>query len=182
MAGSERSERARLKASLRKLNQLSPAALVREDLHPRDLGFRSGLPYFEKTLWLFRGLERGKLAKLPLVHVTIVADHAERALAQFNEILRFTGAGLPNPHEVRNHLIAAARDYYGELHDELSILIAHGPGQQEHLVRAPWYAGMPFAALMLAMIVAGVIAAYDYGLFGSAPQNIMDSLHDISHL
>jgi hypothetical protein len=53
------------------------------------------------------------------------------------------------------------------------MLIAHAPGQQEHLARAPWYAGMPLAAIMLAMVAAGVIAAYDYGLLDSAAQNIM---------
>jgi hypothetical protein len=181
MAGSERTERARLKASLGRLDQLKPAALVREDLHPRDLSFRSGLPYFEKTQWLFRELGRSDLARLSPAYVRVVADHAERALAQFDEILRFTGEDLPNPQEVRNHLIAEVRDHYRELHDDLSILIAHAPGQQQHLTRAPWYAGMPLAAIMLAMVAAGVIVAYDYGLLDSAAQNIMYSLHDITH-
>src|SRR5512146_2051741 len=106
MASSERSERSRLKAGLRKLDQIRPAALAREDLEPRNLGFRGGLPYFERTLGLFRALGKGNLAKVPSAYVKIVADHAERALAQFEEILRFTGEGLPNASEVRGHLIA----------------------------------------------------------------------------
>jgi hypothetical protein len=181
MAGSERNERSRLKAGLRKLEQIRPAALAREDLEPRNLSFRAGLPYFERTLGLFRGLGRGNLAKVPSAYARIVADHVERALAQFEEVLRFTGEGLVNPFEVRNHLIAEVRDYYRELHDDLSILIAHPPGQQEHATRAPWYAGAPLALIMLLMFAAGVTAAYHYGLLGFAAQDIMDSLHDIAH-
>lgn len=182
MTGSEQSERSRLKASLKKLGKVRPADLVREELHPRNLSFRSGLPYFERTLGLFHGLGRGSLAKVPSAYVRIVADHAERALAQFEEILRFTGEGLVNPGEVRNHLIAEVRDYYRELHDDVAILVTRPPGQQEHPTRAPWYMGMPLAALMLAMFAAGVTVAYHYGLLGYAAQEIVDSIHGIAHL
>src|ERR1700674_2523000 len=119
MAGSERSERSRLKASLKELGQLRAAALVREDLHARNLSFRGGLPYFERTLGLLHGLGRGNLAKVPSAYVKIVADPAERALTQFEEILRFTGEGLVNPGEVPNHLIAEDRAHYRELPAEL---------------------------------------------------------------
>ncbi|MGH7914890.1 MAG: hypothetical protein ACREPW_09605 [Candidatus Binataceae bacterium] len=181
MAGSERSERLRLKASLRKLDQLKPAALVREDLHSRNLSFRNGLTYFERTLGLFRRLGNGNLAKVPSAYIRITADHAERALAQFEEILRFTGEHLPNPHDVRNHLIDEVRDYYRELHDDLSILITRAPGQQDYPSRAPWYAGAPLALIMLAIFASGVTVAYHYGLLDYAAQNIIDSLHDIAH-
>ncbi len=182
MAGSEHSERSRLKASLRQLDKLRPADLVREDLHPRNLSFRGGLPYFKRTLGLFHGLGRGSLAKVPSAYVKIVADHAERALAQFEEIRRFSGEDLVNPDEVRNHLIAEVRDYYRELHDDVAILVTRPPGQQEHPTRAPWYMGAPLAALMLAMFAAGVTAAYHYGLLGYAAQEIVDSIHQIAHL
>ena len=181
MAGSERSQRARLRASLKNLDLLKPATLVREDLQPRNLSFRGGLPYFERTLGLFRGLGRGNLAKVPSAYLTIVADHAERALAQFDEIMRFTGEDLHDPAEVRNHLIAEVRDYYRELHDDLSILITRPPGQHQHPTRAPWYAGAPLAAILLVMFAAGVTAAYHYGLLGFAAQDILDSLHEVAH-
>jgi hypothetical protein len=180
MAGSERSERTRLKAGLSKLVRIKVAALVRDDLEHRNLSFRSGLPYFERTLGLFHGLGRGNLAKVPSAYARIVADHAERALAQFEEILRFTGEGLPNASEVRNHLVAEVRDYYRELHDDVSILVTRAPGQQEHPTRAPWYEGAPLAVLMLAMFAAGMTAAYHYGLLTFAAQDIMDSLHEIA--
>jgi hypothetical protein len=117
---------------------------------------------------------------VPSAYVKIVADHAERALAQFEEILRFTGEDLVNPVEVRNHLIAEVRDYYRELHDDVAILVTRPPGQQGHPTRAPWYMGAPLAVLMLAMFAAGVTAAYHYGLLGYAAQDIIDSLHRIA--
>jgi hypothetical protein len=180
MAGSERTERSRLKASLKKLHALKPADLVREDLQHRNLSFRSGLPYFQRTLGLFRGLGHGKLAKVPSAYLKIVADHAERSLAQLEEILRFTGEGLANPEDVRNHLIAEVRDYFRELHDDVSILVTRPPGQLEHTPRPPWYEGAPLAMLLFAMFAAGVATAYHYGLLRFAAQDIMDSLHDVA--
>jgi hypothetical protein len=181
MAGSERNERSRLRVSLKQLDQIKPATLAREDLQALNLSFRAGLPYFERTLGLFRGLGRGNLAKVPSAYLTIVADHAERALAQFEQIMRFTGEGLHNAFDVRNHLIAEVRDYYRELHDDLALLITHPPGQQEHPGRAPWYMGAPLAVIMLLMFAAGVTAAYHYGLLGFAAQDLIDSLHNIAH-
>src|ERR1700682_3742035 len=101
MPVSERTERSRLKASLKKLHALTPADLVREDLQHCKLSFRGGLPYLERTLGLFRGLGHGKLAKVPSAYLKIVADHAERSAAQFDEILRFTGEGLANPQDAQ---------------------------------------------------------------------------------
>ena len=116
---------------------------------PRNLSFRGGLPYFERTLGLFRGLGRGNLAKVPSAYVTIVADHAERALAQFERDSALHRRGSRESFEVRNHLIAEVRDYYRELHDDVSILVTRPPGQQEHPTRAPWYMGAPLAVIML---------------------------------
>src|SRR6202022_5074523 len=112
-----------LKGSLKQPPALPPADLVREDLQHCNLSFRSGLPYFERTLGLFRGLGHGKLAKVPSAYLKIVADHAERSAAQFDEILRFTGEGLANPQDVRSHLIGGGRDYYRQRHDDLFVLV-----------------------------------------------------------
>lgn len=180
MAASERSEKARLRAILGRLEEFKPADLVREDLRDRNLSFSNGQPYFERTLGLFRELGHGSFAKLPAAYIKILADHAERVRTQFDEILHFTGEGLPNPHEVRNHLVGEVREYYRELHDDLSFLISRPPGHQQRPTRAPWYVGAPLAMLMLAMLVAGAAAAYYYGLVGFAAQDIMDSLRDIA--
>jgi hypothetical protein len=47
---------------------------------------------------------------VPSAYLKVVADHAEQSLAQFEAILRFSGEGLANPQEVRNHLIGEVRD------------------------------------------------------------------------
>lgn len=181
MADSERTERSRLKTSLKKLHALKPADLVREDLRHRGLSFHSGLPYFERTLGMFRArLWRGNLAKLPSTHLKIMADHAERSLAQFEEILRFSGEGLADPQEVRNHLIGEVRDNYREFHDALSFLVIRPPGQPEHTARAPWYVSAPLAILLFAIFAAGMAAAYHYGLLDYAAQDIKDSLHRVA--
>ncbi len=178
MAGSERTERSRLKTGLKKLHALKPADLVREDLRHRGLSFHSGLPYFERTLGMFRArLWRGNPARVPSAYLKIMADHAEQSLAQFEAILRFSGEGLANPHEVRTHLIGEVRDNYREFHDALSFLVTRPPGQPEHTTRTPWYVGAPLAILLFAIFAAGVAAACHYGLLGFAAQDIMDSLH-----
>ena len=180
MAGFEQTERSRLKTSLRKLHALKPTDLVREDLRQRGLSFHSGLPYFERTLGMFRArLWRGNPAKVPSAYVKIMADHAEQSLAQFEAILRFSGEGLANPQEVRNHLIGEVRDNYRKLHDDLSVLATRPPDQPEHTTRAPWYVGAPLAILLLAMFAGGMAAAYHYGLLDYAVQDITDSLHRV---
>ena len=179
-AGSERNARSRLKANLKELDKLSSASLARDDLQERNLSFRAGLPYFERTLALFRGLGSGNLYKVPSAYLTIVADHAERVLTQFEEILRFTGENLPNPGEVRNHLIAEVRDYYRQLHDDLSLLITPPPGQRQHTAGATSHMGTSLAVIMVLIFAAGVSVAYHYGLLGFAAQDLIDSIHAIA--
>jgi hypothetical protein len=184
MAGSERRERSRLKTSLKKLHALKPGDLAREDLRQRGLSFHSGLPYFERTLRMFRArLWRGNPARVPSAYLKIMADHAEQSLAQFEAILRFTGEGLANPQEVRNHLIGEVRDNYRKLHDDLSVLTTGPPGQLEHTTRAASYVGTPLAILLFTMFAAGVAVAYHYGLYGLlgyAAQDIMDVLQHLA--
>jgi len=180
MAASERSARTRVKASLKELDKLSPATLARDDLQERNLSFRAGLPYFERTLALFRGLGRGNLYKVPSAYLMIVADHAERALAQFEEIMRFTGEDLVNPFEVRNHLIAEVRDYYRELHDDLSLLITPLPGQHQRTPSASSHMGTTLAVIMVMIFAAGMTVAYHYGLLGFAAQDLIDSIHAVA--
>jgi hypothetical protein len=112
-----------------------------------------------------------------------MADHAEQSLAQFEAILRFSGEGLANPQEVRNHLIGEVRDNYRKLHDDLSVLTTGPPGQLEHTTRAASYVGTPLAILLFTMFAAGVAVAYHYGLYGLlgyAAQDIMDVLQHLA--
>lgn len=117
---------------------------------------------------------------MPSAYLKVVADHAEQSLAQFEAILRFSGEGLANPQEVRNHLIGEVRDNYRKLHDDLSVLSTRPPGQPERTTRAPWYVGAPVAVLLFTIFAAGMAAAYHYGLLGYAAQDIMDSLRGVA--
>jgi hypothetical protein len=182
MHAAEHGQRSRLKQALKELAHIKPQDLARNDLRSRNLSFHTGLPYFERTLKLFRSLAGGNLSKVPSTYLSIVADHAERTLTQLGEISRFTGEGLPNAHEVRNHLIAEVRDCYRELHDDIALLIPHPPGQQEHPSRGPWYAGAMLGVTLFAIFAAGLAAAYHYGLIGFAVQDVMDSIRQVAHL
>ncbi|HLK87813.1 MAG TPA: hypothetical protein VKT27_15020 [Candidatus Binataceae bacterium] len=181
MSSLERSARTRLKVNLERLSRIKASDLAREELRPRNLDFHAGLPYFERTLALFRALNRSGLAKVPSAYLELVAEHAEHAVNQFEEILRFTGDDLVDPFGVRTHLIAEVRDYYRQLHDDLSILIPPLPGQQQRTTVAPWYEGAPLAVAMFVIFAVGVAAAYRWGLIGFAAQDIVDSLRDIAH-
>lgn len=179
MADLARRERARLNALLKRLTRLSAAELAREDLRDRGLSFHAGVPYFEKTLGLFRGLAQSDLRRVPSNYLKIVADHAEQALAQFDAILQFTGEAVEQPGQVRNHMIAEVRDFYRVIYDDVALVVTRSSSQLKHGVRAPWYAGMPLAALMLIVIVVLVGYAYRYTNLGYLAREFLDTLRDL---
>lgn len=162
MASAARAERARLTATLKKLAEIRTADLAREDLRDRDLSFRGGVLYFEKMLEMFRDLRRVNLRRVPSHYLKIVADHAERVLAQFDEILHFTGEGLNDAAAVRSHLIGEIRDSYRTIHDDVTLLVERPMSELERGMQAPWYAGMPLALALLAAFVGCLYAAYRF--------------------
>jgi hypothetical protein len=179
MSSSARGERARLNAALRKLADIKIADLARDELREQDLSFRGGLAYFEKTLALFRELERSNLRQVPSDYLKIVADHAERVLAQFEEILRFTGEGIQDPAAVRSHLIGEIRDSYRTVHDDIALVIQRPMSELERGTQAPWYAGMPLAALLLAVFVGCVYVAYRFTPAVQMAQDFLDTLRGL---
>ncbi len=181
MASSARAERARLNASLKKLAEFKTADLAREDLRDRDLSFRGGMLYFEKTLELFRNLERANLRRVPSQYLKIVADHAERVVAQFDEILHFTGEGIEDPAAVRSHLIGEVRDSYRAIHDDIALIIQRPVLELERTMRAPWYAGMPLAVTLLVVFVGCVYVAYRFTPAAQIAQDLLRSLRDLAH-
>lgn len=162
MAPSARSERARLSACLKKLDAIKLMDLAREDLNDRGLSFRGGLSYFQKTLGLFHDLGRSNLRMVPTSYLKIVADHSERVLAQFEEILRFTGDGIEDPGAVRSHLIGEIRDSYGKTRDDIALLLQRPPSEVERGIQPPWYAGMPMAIFLLAALAGCAYVAYNF--------------------
>jgi hypothetical protein len=181
---SDRDHRRRLRATLKKLNDISLASLARDDLHSQtgpDLSFRKGLPYFEKTIELFRTLARSNLKRVPSEYLRIVADHADRALAQFEEILNFTGEGIDDPDQVRNHLIGEVRDYYRVIHDDIGLIVTRSGSQHEKIPKPPWYAGTPLAMILLLMVVVAFGFAYHYTNISYWAQSLMQTMHEIAH-
>ncbi len=184
MPTSDRQHRSRLLATLKKLNRVRLNDLAREDLHSQtgpDLSFRKGLPYFEKTMGLFRALAHSNIKRVPSEYLRIVADHAERALAQFEEILHFTGEGIEDPDQVRNHLIGEVRDYYRIMHDDIGLIVTRSRSQRERVTSPPWYAGTPLALVLLLMVVMAFGVAYHYTNISYWAQSFMETLHELAH-
>jgi hypothetical protein len=184
MASADQNHRGRLRASLKKLNRIKIGDLIRQDLRSPtrpDLSFRNGLPYFERTLALFRDLAHSNIKRVPPEYLRIVADHAEHALAQFEEILHFTGEGVEDPEQVRNHLIGEVRDYYRVIHDDIGLVATRSRSQLEHIPRAPWYAGTPLAVVTLLTVVAAFGVAYHYTNMTYWAQSLMETLRELTH-
>lgn len=181
MATSARSERARLSACLKKLATIRLADLAREDLEVRGLGFRGGVSYFEKTLTLFSDLQqRTNLRQVPSSYLKIIADHAERVAAQFDEILHFTGDGLEDPAAVRSHLIGEIRDSYGRIRDDVVLLARRPASEMERGAEAPWYAGMPMGFALLVAFVGCVYVAYKFTPAAYVAHDFLNSLRALA--
>jgi hypothetical protein len=180
MATSARSERARLNACLKKLAAIKLSDLAREDLGDRGLSFRGGLSYFQKTLGLFYDLQRSDLRRVRSSDLTILADHAERVLAQFEEILGFTGDGIEDPAAVRSHLIGEVRDSYGKIRDDVTLMARRPASETERGMEAPWYVGMPFALALLVALAGCAYVAYRFTPAMYFANNLLNSLRGLN--
>lgn len=178
MEASQREMRARLSACLAKLNRLNPADLVREDVLGHGLSFRVGLPYFTRTLELFRRITPRDCAHAPAEILKIVVDDAENALHRFEEILSFDPQGLANPGVVRNTLIDEVRDAHHAAYENVALIIRPLRGQPER-IRRQWSGGMALAVIIIAML-AVAIAAHHYLLFDLGLGDLREAIHKIA--
>jgi hypothetical protein len=147
---------------LKKLAETKLSDLAREDLVPRGLGFRGGQSYFQKTLDLFADLQRSDLRRVRSSDLTILAGHAESVLAEFEAILRFTGDGIEDPAAARSHLIGEVRDSYGRARDDMTLMARRPASETERGLEAPWYAGMPLAIALFAVLIGCAYVAYQF--------------------
>lgn len=180
MATSARSERARLVGGLKKLAAIKLSDLAREDLSDRGLSFRGGSSYFQKTAALFSDLQRSDLRRVRSSDLTIMADHAERVLSQFEEILRFTGDGIEDPAAVRSYLIGEVRDSYGRIRDDVTLMARRPASETERGIEAPWYAGMPLAIALMAALVGCAYVAYQYTPAMYFAHSLLNSLRGLN--
>jgi hypothetical protein len=131
---SEKEARQRLAICLARLAAFKPADLAHMDR--RRSTFRKGLPHFERTVSLFRQVAHSNLRDVPPEYLNVVAEDAEKTLAQFREILSFTGEGVENPKEASAAMISAVRDAYEPIYEKLSPII-RVPVSEPEVVRKP---------------------------------------------
>lgn len=118
----------RLSACLAELGQVKPSDFSRENVLGRDLSFRAGLPYFDRTLELFHRLSRCDLGQASFADLANMTDDAARTLDQFHKILSFTGEDVENPREARDLLIEEVRDSFARISNDFERVIIEPRG------------------------------------------------------
>lgn len=109
----EKAERQRLDETLRKLSEITPQSLIRREELGQALSFESGIPFFERTLKLFRDLANCSLDGASYTAIKQLADVASNALTHFNAVKEFSIEKHPqNTIQARDGLIGQVRDYY----------------------------------------------------------------------
>jgi len=132
----KRQTRERLDACLTELNQIRPTALLREDVLGRDLVFRKGLAYFERTLELYHRLSHRDLDLVPLARLKNITNYAGNAVDQFRKILSFTGKDLQSPLEARDLLIDDVKDAFERISPSVGMIVSQLPQRHQDLARS----------------------------------------------
>ena len=163
----------RLSAALAELGQVKPSDFSREDELGRDLSFRVGLPYFDRTLELFHRLSRCDLGQASLADVAKLTDDAARTLDQFHRILSFTGEDLENPRAARDLLIEEVCDSFARISSDFErVFIQPREGQHSSTIIA-LTVGLCTLALALAAI------AYYSTHERTAAASILNAVHRV---
>ena len=163
----------RLSAALAELRQVKPSDFSREDELGRDLSFRVGLPYFDRTLELFHRLSRCDLGQASLADVANLTDDAARTLDQFHRILSFTGEDLENPRAARDLLIEEVCDSFAHISADFErVFIQPREGQHSSTIIA-LTVGLCTLALALAAI------AYYSTHETTAADSILNAVHRV---
>ena len=173
--GFERQTRQRLDACLTELNQIRPATLLREDILGRALDFRTGLPYFERTLELYHRLSRCDLDLVSLARLENITDDAERTVDQFRKILSFTGEDVENPGDARDLLIKDLRDSFERISTDLGIVLS--PLLEQHQESAL----LTSAAFMvgLCILVSALAVVTYYSMHDGTVEKLLNAVHRV---
>jgi hypothetical protein len=132
MKKARRQMQERLSTALAELRQVKPIDFSREDLLSRDLSFRVGLPYFERTLDLFHRLSHCDLGQASLADLANLTDGAARTLDQFHKILSFTGEDAENPRAARDLLIEDICDSFARISTDFERVFIQPRGWKQH--------------------------------------------------
>ncbi|MEA2647858.1 MAG: hypothetical protein QOG61_293 [Candidatus Binataceae bacterium] len=166
--------RDRLKSSLDKLTKLKATQLTREDTLGPQLCFRAGIPFFERTLAVYRQLANTDLSRVPSAYLEIAANHAEESVNLFDQIEAFDPHGIDRPEQLRNLLINDVRDAHPKLYEDLSVLLIPGRGHGERIARP----SNPLGGFLLVALIAGaVIVGYHYSIYDGLIRELQDLVH-----
>jgi hypothetical protein len=158
----KRQTRERLDACLAELNQIRPAALLREDELGRHLGFRTGVAYFERTLELYHRLSHCDLDLVPLAGLKNITNDAENTVDQFRKILSFTGKDLESPLEARDLLINDVKDSFEHISPVVGIVVSQPPKRHQDFARSTSAAFMVgLCVLVSALAVVAYYSVHD---------------------
>lgn len=125
-AEQENSQRQALIAALADLKSIKAVDLVKEDVLGRELSFKSGLPYFERTLKLFKDLGESNLDVLPHNKLNNLTNIAKEAKRFFDQIQNFSVQQYPsNTANQRDTFISQIRDSYDSNFDAIAPVIAY---------------------------------------------------------
>lgn len=171
---SDKEIRERLKTSLDQLVKLKSTQLIREDVVGPQLSFRVGIPFFERTLALYRQLANTDLSRVPSAYLEIAANHAEDSLNQFQQIEAFDPRGMDRPDQVRNLLVNDVRDAHAAIYEDLSVILAPAKGHGEKVPRPK---SPLFGFLVVVLIAGSLIVGYHY----SALDSLIGSLQSLAH-
>jgi hypothetical protein len=174
MTRQNREMRERLDACLAELNRIRPATLLREDILGRALDFRTGLPYFERTLELYHRLSRCDLDLVSLARLKNITDDAESTVDQFRKILSFTGEDVENPGDVRDLLIKDVRDSFERVSTNLGIVLS--PLLEQHQESA-LPASSAFIVGLCILVSALVLLAYYYSMHDGTVEKLLNAVH-----
>jgi hypothetical protein len=172
-AVAEHETRERLGVCLMRLAAMKPRDLARP-AHS-NVSFHSGLPYFERTLQLFRKVSDTNLREVPSEYLKIVADDAQETLVRLTHIQNFTGEGVEHPEQVRSEMLTDLRDSLPPIYEDLSVVIKEPLAELER-VKTPRYGAMLLAVIAVVGIVtvASVLGYEEYSLF---VDKILSAIH-----
>ena len=155
MAASAKETRRRLNTCLRELTRIKLNDLVR-----RDPVFQVGAQDFQRSLDLFRKLAKGNLKRVPSDYLVHVADHAEKALGQFRNVLAFKGGGSPNSGETCSVMLNEIRNTYRDMYEDLTTIISNPHGRGERVAEPMDPMTMLAGLLVLGLVAAAAIVYY----------------------
>jgi len=162
----------RLSACLAELSRMKAGDFLRGDVLGRDLGFRAGLQYFDRTLELFHRLSRCDFGQAPFKDLASMTDDAARTLDQFHRVLSFTGEDVENPYEARDLLIEEVRQSFARISADFERVIIQPRGWGQY----PSTSIAVTIGLCLLVLALAAVAYYSTHERGVADR-ILDAVH-----